>query len=40
MSTAVRKINLGAASDLAARILAALSPSCERIEIAGSIRRR
>lgn len=36
---AKRKINNAAAAALAAKIIAALEPACERIEVAGSLRR-
>lgn len=39
MSTADRRIPVDGAKKLAAAVVAALAPACERIEVAGSIRR-
>jgi DNA polymerase/3'-5' exonuclease PolX len=40
MSTTTERIPLAAADAIAADVLAQLQPHCERIAIAGSVRRR
>ena len=40
MSTAARRIPLDVAQHLVRGLIATLGPSCERIEVAGSVRRR